>query len=279
MRVFISGDIEGCTGIVTWGQSGTPSSEHYDWPFARRMYTHDINAAIRGALAAGATRVVVKDSHNWCKNLLIDELEPGTELISGAGNWVGGMMHGIDESFDAAMLVGYHAMAGTENGILEHALVGGLHRFTINGEEAGEIAFSAATAGAYGVPLVTVTSDGAGCAEAASTIPGLTTFPVKEGMGRFMGKLLHPSETGPGIEGAARAGVAAHRDIAPYVIDGPVTMSLTFRQTHEAELACTLDGVRRVGGYTLEWEKPTFLEAARLTQHVFNLSMQARKLE
>src|SRR5437016_11887453 len=111
MRVYISGDIEGITGIVSWSQCGRPNKDHYDWDFARRMYSHDINAAIRGARAAGATTVVVKDSHNTGKNLLIEDLEPGTELISGYGAGLDGMMEGINSSFDAMMLVGYHAMA------------------------------------------------------------------------------------------------------------------------------------------------------------------------
>jgi D-amino peptidase len=92
MQVFISADIEGVTGIVSWSQAEGPGASSFDWAFARRMYTHDVNAAIRGAKAAGAKRVVVKDSHGLCKNLLIDELEPGTELISGFGATPHGMM-------------------------------------------------------------------------------------------------------------------------------------------------------------------------------------------
>src|SRR2546423_11223673 len=104
MRIFISGDIEGITGIVSWSQCGKPSSDNYDFPFARRMYTHDINAAIRGAKTGGATQVVVNDGHHTGKNLLIDELEGGTELISGYGSGIDGMMDGVDVRFDAAML-------------------------------------------------------------------------------------------------------------------------------------------------------------------------------
>src|SRR5258708_2786980 len=138
MKVFISVDIEGATGLVSFSQCGRPNGEHYDFGFARRMLTHDVNAAIRGFRAAGATQVVVKDAHATCKNLLIEDLEPGTELISGFGSRKDGMMDGIDESFDAAALVGYHGMAGALNALMEHALIGGLHRFWINGQLAGE---------------------------------------------------------------------------------------------------------------------------------------------
>ncbi|MFY9233597.1 MAG: M55 family metallopeptidase [Fimbriimonadaceae bacterium] len=279
MRVFVSGDIEGCTGIVNWSKAGSPSSKHYDWPFARRMYTHDINAAIRGAKAAGAKHVVVKDSHNYCDNLLVDELEPGSELITGAGNSFDGMMHGIDSSFDCAMLVGYHSMAGTPNGMLDHALVGGLHRFWLNGVEAGEIAVSAACAGAYGVPLVLVSSDQAGCEEASAAIPEVRTYATKTSLGRFIAHLKHPSETGPGIEKAASEAATSYKDIPPYVTEGPVTMRLQFRESHEAELAASLPQVERVDGYTVEWRGADFLEANRLAQVVYDLSIKARVLD
>src|SRR5579863_4469805 len=140
----MSVDIEGCTGIASFSQCSRPSSAHYDWPFAREMLHHDVNAAIRGARAAGATEILIKDGHGHCRNLLVDQLEPGVELVSGANAGPNGMMEGVDSSYVAALLIGYHPLAGALRGMMEHALVGGLHRFWINGVEAGEIAASAA---------------------------------------------------------------------------------------------------------------------------------------
>ncbi|MEA2554194.1 MAG: D-amino peptidase [Fimbriimonadaceae bacterium] len=274
MRVYISTDIEGITGLVSWAQCGKPSGEHYDFAFARRMYTHDVNAAIRGARSAGATEVVVKDSHHMCKNLLVDELEPGTELISGYGAGLNGMMEGIEGSFDAAMLVGYHAMAGTARGLLEHALAGGLHRFWINGQEAGEIAASAAVAGAYGVPLVFISSDQAGCDEAKSLIASVGTYATKVGLGKVMAHLKHPTVTGPGIESAAAK--AMKSPPKPYVIDGPVTIRAEFHTTDLVDMAATLESVKRVDGYTVEFTRPTLLEAHSMAYTVFQLSIRGR---
>ena len=276
MRVFISADIEGITGIVSFSQCEGPKPQFYDFPFARRMYTHDVNAAIRGARAAGATQVVVKDSHAGCRNLLIEDLEPDVELISGISANPDGMMQGIDSTFDRALLVGYHAMAG-RIGVMSHALVGGLHRFWINGQETGEIAVSAAIAGAYGVPLVAVTSDDAGCAEAQETITGVKTYAVKSVVGHYMSQLKHPSETGPGIEAMVQG--ACSTPNAPHVIEGPVTMRLEFSGANLAEVAAQLPGLSRVDGYTVEWSAPTFLEANRLAQVVFNISHFGRKTE
>lgn len=276
MRVYISTDIEGITGLVSWSQCGKPLSQHYDWPFARRMYTHDVNACIRGARAAGATQIVVKDSHNTNKNLLIDELEPDTELISGYGAGMNGMMEGIDDSFDAAMLVGYHAMAGTAAGLLEHALAGGLHRFWINGEEAGEIAASAGVAGAYGVPTVFVSSDQAGCEEARALIPSIGSYETKVGLGKVMAHLKHPSVTGPGIEEAARDSLRRLGQIQPLGYQGSVTMRAEFHTSDQTDMAATLLDVQRIDGYTVEFSRPTYLEAHSMAYNVFQLSTRGR---
>ena len=276
MKVFISADIEGCTGIVGFSQCGRPDGQHYDFAFARRMMTHDVNAAIRGARAAGGKRIVVKDGHSLGKNLLIDQLEPGIELISGYGSGRNGMMEGLDGDFDAAMLVGYHAMAGAQGGLMEHALVGGMHRFWVNGKLAGEIAVNAAVAGAFGVPTVLVTTDDAGVAEARAVLPESELFSTKEGYGRYHGRLKHPSETGPEIEQAAREGCARAPSIPPYVIGGRVRMRAEFHKVEEADMAATLPGLKRVDGYTIEWVKANMLEAHSFAYNVFTMSIRGR---
>ena len=261
MKVYISADIEGTTGVVTWGQCGGPRSQHYDFDFARRMMTHDVNAAVRGARAAGATEILIKDSHNTSKNLLIDQLEPGVELISGTGSGTYGMMTGIDESFACCMLIGYHGMAGSHRGIMEHTITGNVHRFSINGMPAGEIAMSAAAAGALGVPLVCVSSDDVGCAEAQSLVPAVTTATVKYGIGRYMGRLLHPSVTGPIIEEAARRGVESAAMVKPYLPAEPVTIRIEHNRSEETDAACMLPGWTRLDAYAYERTCATWDEA------------------
>ena len=253
MKVFISADIEGVTGVVTWGQTGGPRSEHYDWPHARKMMTHDVNAAVRGARSAGATRVVVKDSHGGGKNLLVPELEDNVELISGSGSGVLGMMEGVDGGFDCAFLVGYHGMAGTAAGIMEHTISGIVHRYWINDVPSGEIAMSVSTAGVLGVPVVMVSSDKAGCTEASSVVSGLHTAVVKEGLGRYMGRLLHPSETGPLIEKAAEAAVSGASSIKPWTAAEPTVVKIEFNRTEECDAACQMPGWARLDAYTIEF--------------------------
>ena len=275
----MSVDIEGCTGVASFSQCGRPDAAHYDWPFARQMLHHDVNAAIRGARAAGATEILLKDGHGACKNLLINLFEPGVELISGAFAGLDGMMEGLDTSFEAAMLIGYHARSGARHGMMDHALVGGLYRFWINGVEAGEIAASAAVAGAHGVPLVCVTSDEVGCAEAVATIPGVSIYSTKRGFGRYSGEMLHPGETGPRIEAAAQRGVECRASIASYRVAEPVTLRFAFRTTNEVDLASQLPETRRLDGYTLELTRPDFITAHRDAYTVFALSIMGRKSE
>lgn len=263
MRVYISADIEGITGLVSWSQCGGPNSSTYDFDFARRMMTHDVNAAIRGARAAGASLIVVKDSHGNSKNLLVDELEPGVELISGWGGGIDGMMVGLDGSFDACMLVGYHAMAGTLGGVMEHTITGGVHRLWVNDRESGEIGLSAGVAGRFGVPLVLVSSDEAGCSEASGLVPGVATAVTKYGLSRFMGRVLTPEVTGQRIAEAARSGLTGMR-VQPFVWDEPTRIRVEFNRSEQASTCERLLGIRRVDGYSVAGEYPTYEEAHRL---------------
>ncbi|HVT10736.1 MAG TPA: M55 family metallopeptidase [Fimbriimonadaceae bacterium] len=273
MKVYISADIEGITGLVSWHQCGAQSGEHYDAAFARRMMTHDVNAAIRGARSAGAKEIVVKDSHGNSKTLLTDELEPGTQLISGHGSGIDGMMEGIDASFDCAMLIGYHAMAGTTAGIMEHTYTGGVHRLWINGRLSGEMGMSAGVAGRYGVPIVTVSSDAAGCAEAQDLVPGVQTATVKYGLGRYMGRLLHPSETGPLIEGAAARGVSLLGTTMPWKVAEPCTYKIEFNRSEEADFAAKHPGAKRLDAYTVEMVGETYEKAHQLATNVIAFSL------
>ncbi|MBL8086654.1 MAG: M55 family metallopeptidase [Chthonomonas sp.] len=272
MKVYISADIEGVTGLVSWSQCGRPNSDHYDYQWARARLTEDVNAAIRGARAGGAEHVVVKDSHGNSKNLLIDQLEPGIELVSGHGARQGGMMVGIDRTFACAMLIGYHAMAGTPNAIMEHTLTGYVHRMWINGMPSGEIGLSTALAGCFDVPVVCISSDRAGCEEAAALIPGIATAVVKEGFGRFMGRVLHPAETGPMIEEAARHGVEECGRFDPWLPDVPTTVRIEFNRTEETDAALKLIGTRRLDGYTVEYTGDSWAEVHQAAWQIISFA-------
>lgn len=275
MKVYISVDIEGITGLVSWSQCSRPDGKSFDYAFARRMMTHDLNAAIRGARSAGATEILIKDSHGNSKNLLIEDLEPGVRLVSGHGSRTDGMMQGIDATFDAAILIGYHAMAGTLGGVMEHTITGGVHRLFVNTQECGEMGLSAGVAGAYGVPIVAVSSDAAGCAEASALIPGVATAATKTGYGRYMADLKHPSETGPEIEAAVLDGLRRRAEITPVAWAEPTQIRVEFNRTEEADMgAKLLAGPPRVDGYTFEGTYPTYPEAHRMVWNLMAMSFE-----
>lgn len=275
MKVYISADIEGITGLVSWSQCSRPDGKSFDYAFARRMMTHDVNAAVRGARAAGATEIVIKDSHGNSKNLIVDELEPGVRLVSGHGSRTDGMMEGIDETFDAAILVGYHAMAGTLGGVMEHTITGGVHRLWVNGIETGEMGLSAGVAGRYGVPLVMVASDEAGCAEAENLIPGVVTVATKRGYGRYMAELKHPSETGPAIEQAAQRAVLSIATISAHRFTEPTAIHVEFNRAEEADFGAKLLHVSdRVDGYSCAGSYPTYQEAHRAVWNLMAMSFE-----
>lgn len=277
MKVYISADIEGVSGLVSWSQCGRPTGDHFDFSWARERMTADVNAAIRGAKKAGATEIFVKDSHGNSKNLLADRLERGTHLISGHGASSQGMMAGIDRSFAAAILVGYHAMAGTQGGVMEHTVTGFVHRLKINGQPAGEIALSAGVAGCYDVPVVAISSDAAGCAEAALLLRGLKTASVKTGMGRYMASCLHPLDAEVLIEQAAFEGVNEASSLDPWLPDSPTTINIELNRSEEADIiAARLPGAVRVDAYTIEVQGDSYAAAHQLAWAAFALGSLGR---
>jgi D-amino peptidase len=273
MRVYISADIEGTTGQVSWKTCGMSDLNHPDFAYARRMMTHDVNAAIRGARLGGATRVVVKDSHGTSRNLFIDELEPDVELISGTGAHPDGMMTGVGEGFDCAMLIGYHGMAGANEGVMEHTISGGVHRFILCGEPAGEMSLSAMAAGEHGVPIVAVSSDDAGCREASALFPGVHTAVVKYGYGRYMARCLHPSQSAPLIERAATQGVRDSHGVKPWTPRGKkLDCLIEFNRQEHADFACRMPGARKDSAYGVTYEASTTEELHRAARMLMALA-------
>lgn len=247
MNVLISVDMEGVSGVVAGEHT---SSEHKEYGRFRKLMTAEANAAIEGALAGGATRVVVNDSHGSMTNVLIEELNPSAELISGSPKpW--GMMQGIGAGIDAVFFVGYHGASGAGAAVLEHTWSGRLIEVQLNGRTVGETGLNAALAGAYGAPVVLVTGDEAVTAEARALLGEIETVAVKEGVGRTAARCLHPEAARQQIRQAAERAVKL--DVAPFVVPPPVTVRLVFLRASYADMAELAPGSRRVDGRTVEW--------------------------
>jgi D-amino peptidase len=250
MRIYISVDMEGVTGVAV-GKHVAPGDSEYGR--FRRIMTQDANAAIEGALSAGATEVVVSDGHGPMTNLLIEELHPAARLISGSNKLLA-QMEGVDGGFQAAFFVGYHQREGGGDGILNHTLLGRLvYEIRINGEPVDEAAINAGVAGAFGVPAALITGDSAVCAEAERRLRGIITAPVKDALDRYVGLSLG-LQRGQALirERAAEAvrAVQAGR-ITPYRVGTPVTFEVDFKRTAPARMATLFPGVERRGPRTI----------------------------
>jgi D-amino peptidase len=187
VRVHVISDMEGVAGIVKWGQTGGDTKLDHE---GRVLYTEEINAAVRGARAAGATEIVVMDCHgaggDWTFNSLVpDLLDAGCEYVV-QDEWTE-YTDFLEQGCDAALFVGMHAMAGVADGVLSHTVSGeAWQNLRFNGTLVGETGINAALCGHFGVPVLLVTGDRAVCAEAQALLgAGLTTAEVKVGLGRF----------------------------------------------------------------------------------------------
>src|SRR3954468_16219758 len=210
MRVLIMTDMEGVSGIVDWPQvnGGAPMYEE-----GRRLYTEEINAAIRGARAAGANEVVVVDCHGagggWQFNSLVPELlDPQCEWVA-HHTWTG-FTQTLEQGCDAALFIGMHAKAGTQEGVLSHTVSSeAWHNLWFNGVLVGETGINAALCGHWGCPVLLVTGDEATCKEASALLgKGLTTVAVKRGLSRFSARQIPPPRARQMIEAGARAALA-----------------------------------------------------------------------
>jgi D-amino peptidase len=271
MRVFISVDMEGISGLT---DSDEMVFEGREYERGRRLITGDLNAAIEGAFAGGATEVVVNESHWMMRNLLTEDVDPRAEVIRGNIKR-GCMVEGLDESFDAMLLVGYHSKHGTPFGVMNHTMLGKeIQNIYLNGDPVGEMAINAAYAGQMGVPVALVTGDQTAVEEAQQTFGDIETATVKEGRGRFTAKLLHPSVGQERIREAAKRAVERAPKMKPFVAGPPATMGFEFTSTAMAEVCSWVPTVERIGPRTVEFEFGDWREGMGLMFALFWLALQ-----
>ncbi len=230
MRVHVISDMEGVAGIVKWQQT-TGGEKLYDE--GRALYTEEINAAVRGAKAAGATEIVVMDCHGAggaydFNSLLPELLDPACEYVV-QQEWTEYTSF-LESGCDAALFVGMHAMAGSADGVLSHTVSGqAWQSLSFNGTLVGETGINAALCGHWGVPVVLVTGDRAVCNEARELLgDSLTTVEVKEGLGRFSARMKTPREARELIEAGAKKALSDLSAVAPYDPGKPCEIEIVF---------------------------------------------------
>src|SRR5579864_47170 len=190
MKLFISTDIEGTSGIVAWEQIIEGNAEYEQ---GRRLLTNEVNAVISGALEAGSAEFVVNDSHHYMRNLHPQDLLGEATLITGKHKPLY-MMEGLDASFDGVCFVSYHGSIGAEHAVLSHTYnPRAIWEVRINGEVVGESGINALVAAHYGVPIIFVSGDAVTTQEAESVAPNAEKVVVKQSLGRFAAAHVHPT--------------------------------------------------------------------------------------
>ena len=261
LKVFISVDMEGVAGVIHWEDV---SRSGKDYHLFRRLMTQETNAAIHGALAAGATEILVRDSHGSARNILPDLLHSEAQLLR---DWSGGplsMMEGIDETFDAVVFIGYHARAGTPNAVLKHTMTGTIFDVVINGKKMPEAGINGFIAGQFNVPVVMVAGDLAITKQAKELFGDIEIVSVKEGIGKAA-KMLHPDKAQVMIKEKVEIALRRLKDFKPYKPKPPYTMEVTFTDERIAHTASWYPGAKRTGDRSVAFTSNDFMELLKLS--------------
>ena len=263
LKVFISADMEGITGVVQPSQLGPAG---FDYARAREWMTAEVNAAVEGAKAAGATSFVIADSHGNAQSLLIDRLPTDVQVVRGFPRPMS-MMQGIDASFAAAVFIGYHASEMTPGAVRGHTFSSAkLLGVTLNGTEVSEGMFNAAIAGHFGVPVVFVSGDSHAVSQLKTAVPGIEGAVVKEPLGYHSAMTHTPAYGQQMIRDGVRSALTRRAGIKPYTVASPITLDVGFKLTLDAERASYIPGLTRSGAHTIRGTLPDMLTIVRLMQ-------------
>ncbi|PSK90499.1 D-aminopeptidase DppA [Murinocardiopsis flavida] len=252
MKILISADMEGATG-VTWPADVEPGTEQ--WQRCRTMFTSDVNGAIAGFFAGGATSVLVNEAHSTMRNLLLEELDDRATMLTGRHKdltMVEGVQHG---DVDGVAFLGYHCGAGAE-GVLAHTyLPNSITGVWLDGEPASEGRLNAHVTAAYGSPVVLVTGDDRACDDAATYAPAARTVAVKDHVSRYAAVCRPPARTFADIAAAAESAAPLARRTAP-VAHGELTVEVEVDAAQLAGAAAMVPGVTQIGERRVRYTAP-----------------------
>jgi len=249
LRIYISADIEGVTDLVHFDETERKKS---DFDIARNLMTSEVNAAIEGALEAGATDIVVRDAHGDARNIIPEKLNKAAQLIRGWADTPYCMMEGISEHFNAVMFVGYHAAAETPDSTLKHTMTLRVAEIRVNGILMAEAGLNALIAGMFNVPTILITGDKSVCDYARETFSGIETVAVKEGIGAAAIN-FHPEISRQKIKAGAIAALSRISEFEPFILSKPYEFVIRYRYEHSAFKASFYPGAERINNTTIRF--------------------------
>lgn len=267
VKIFISADIEGVAGITNWEHVRMQEPEY---AYARRWMTEEVNAAIEGAREAGATEFTVTDSHSSMYNIMPDYLDKDALLVRGSPRPLF-QMEGIDETFKAVFLIGYHCMAGTPQALLCHSHLGDIvYEMRLNGIPIGEAAYNAAVAGAFRVPVVLTTGDNIYEKEVERFLPWTERVITKWAITQWSARNLSPKASQEKIKAAAKKALTRLAEMELFSPSLPMRFEVDFTHPIHAQLASDIPGVEIIGGRTLGYTGESMLAVNRIWRLIIN---------
>jgi D-amino peptidase len=270
LKVYISADMEGVGGVSTWQVQAAPGAPEYEK--FRRLMTQEVNSAISGAFDAGATEILVSDSHWNAQNLDIEALDHRARLVRAFPRPLG-MMQGIDGTFDAVVFVGYHASEGTPSAILSHTMSSArILEIRLNDTAVPEAGLNAAIVGEFGVPVVFVSGDQTIGQQARDLLGPIGTVAVKQATGFYSATMMNPAECQRLIHEGVKRAVEGRKELKPYRLANPVKLEVTFKNIVDAELVSYLPGVERPRGSTVAFKARDMIEASKFLEAVLGMN-------
>jgi D-amino peptidase len=267
MKIYISVDMEGVAGTVT-GDQLSPSG--FEYQRFREFMTQEANAAIEGAFAAGATEVVVSDSHGNAQNLLIEKIPKNVLLVRGFPRPLV-MMQGIDETFDGVIFLGYHSSTDNPDGVRSHTFSSArLTGVRLNNISMSEGSFNAAIAGHFNVPVIAVSGDEAAVKEVSSAVGEVEGAVVKWSYGFHSAKTMVPDAACALIEEKVKAAIRRIKDFKPYKLKTPVQLDVRFKNYRPSELLSYLSTVERTDSHSIRFIGRDMIEISKFMEFIMS---------
>ncbi|MGD8697720.1 MAG: M55 family metallopeptidase [Gemmatimonadales bacterium] len=267
MKIYISVDMEGVVGVVTGEHLGP---DGFEYQKAREWMTAEVNAAIEGARAAGATEIVISDSHGNGQNLLVDKLPTDVMLVR---SWPRPlmMMEGIDESFDAAIFIGYHASTTNSEGVRAHTMSSGrLADIQLNGVSMPEAGINAAIAGHFGVPVIMISGDDAIFEEVRGLLGDIEGAVVKEAISFHSAKTIMPEAAYKLIRQKVQTAIERIDEFEPYELSAPITLDVRFKNYRPSEVLAYLPIVERIDSHSIRFVGKDMIEVSKFLEFLLS---------
>lgn len=267
IKVYISADMEGIAGVVTGDQLGTSGFEYERF---RGFMTAEVLAAIQGARDAGATTIVVSDSHGNGENLLIERFPDDVTVVR---SWPRPlmMMEGIDSTFSAVVFIGYHASTTSMSGVRAHTMSSAtLTSVELNGVAMPEAGVNAAIAGRFGVPVVAISGDDAAVGEAQRLLGNIEGAVVKRAISFHAAATMTPLAAQALVREKVKAGVARRAELRPFVVTAPVRLDVSFKNYRPVEMLSFLPIVTRTSSHSVRFVGRDMVEVSKFIEFILN---------